>query len=144
MSVNPPPRQRRAVNLDATPLVPVHETKAREAWRANKAKNASASIEKAATLEAHKAMAAQNIGRFEFVEGNITVEAVIEGGSEDKVDTAKLYALVTSGEITLPQFVSVVTATQGAVKTTLGTNILAKVLTTKAKEATLKIRQKKD
>lgn len=144
MAVQPRTRTRRAVNLEAVPEVPLSETKAREAYTANKQKNHWAGVEKAASLEAHKAFAQEQRSSFEFLDGNQTV--VVEMAAQkdaNEVSTAKLYALVGAGEITLDQFVSVVGATQGDVKKVLGTNVLAKVLVSEAKQPKFTIRDKK-
>lgn len=142
MALNPAPR-RRAVNTDATPLVPVHETHARAFIRANKTKNDAAKIERDEKQECHKAMLAANINSFELVEGNQTYDCIIASATEDKVSIEKLYAMVGAGEITLDQFVKCCSATQKAVKDELGTNVLNSVLVTNTKDADLSIKVRK-
>lgn len=142
MAVSPRSR-RRATNVDATPTVPEYETQARIFVRANKAKNEQASIEKVAKAETHKSMLAVNLNRFELLEGNKTYDCIIAGGTEDKVSTEKLYALVQDGTITLERFVKCVTATQKAIKDEFGTNTLNAVIVTSPTEVTLSIKERK-
>lgn len=147
MTVAPRARTRRAVNLDAPegPIIPPSEVHARNAYKANKAKNAAASDEKTHSKEAHRLFVAENRQRFTFMEGNKEVEVLIEAQKpKDEVSTEKLYALVTGGEITLEQFVSVVGATQGDVKKVLGTNVLMKVLNSTPQEPKFVIREVKE
>jgi hypothetical protein len=147
MSVAPAARRRpgaRATNVATdAPLVPAYENEGRKFVRANLKKNEMASAEKVAKAECNKSMVAANISSFTFMEGNTTYDAVIAAGTEEKVSTEKLYGKVQSGEISLDQFVSMVTATQKAVKDMFGTNMLNSVLDTKPKDAELSIKARK-
>jgi len=139
---NPRPR-RRGTNIDTTPQVPVYETQAREAFRANKAKNAAAKIERDSRSNCHRSMAAEEISRFEFTEDGDTVEALISSGEKTTVNVEQLHNLVLDGTITMPQFLKSVSATQTSVKKELGSDVLARCSKTDITDASLSIKVKK-
>lgn len=148
MAQSPRPRARpgaRAINTDTTeaPAIPVYITQAEKWVAANKAKNEQASAEKVAATQVNKAMVAADLSTFEFTVGNTIYDATISSDTTDSVSTAKLYAKIAAGEITMAQFVSMVTATQSAVKDLFGTNMLNSVLDTNVKDAALKIKARK-
>lgn len=143
---NPPvrARPRRAVNATPeAPVVPEYERLAREYVIANKAKKLATKDEKTAYDKCWKAMAAHKIGSFEILEGNTTYKASIDGGSTDKISVEKLFELEKDGTITRQQLMECFSASQAAVKKSCGSNVLATVSKTVAKEATLTISEVK-
>jgi len=140
--INPRPR-RRGTNLDSTPNVPAYETHARDFFRANKAKNASAREERTARSECHRAMVAEDMTSFSFEEDGDTIEARIAGGEKTIVNVEQLHGLVLDGTITMSQFLKAVSATQTSVKGVLGSDVLARCSKIETTEAALKIAKKK-
>ena len=143
---NPPvrARPRRAVNATPeAPIVPEYERMAREYIVSNKVKNQATKDEKTAFNKCWKSMAAHKIGSFEILDGNTTYKASIDGGSTDKVSVEKLFEQEKDGTITRQQLMECMSASQAAVKKTCGSNVLATVSKTTAKEATLTIKEVK-
>lgn len=123
--------------------VPDYVKDARAFLDANADKNAAAKLERTAFQSCMRAVAKKGIEKFEFKHGEGKSRRDYLGTylPEEKVtvDARALYALFKEGEITEDQFLASISATQGAIKSACGTNILAKVSETEKTEPKLKI-----
>jgi hypothetical protein len=107
-------------------------------YRSNRAMNAAKKACETGKTRLDGLMADLRMRYHELVVDGVPVEALYEGGTEDRVDPQKLKALVGDNG-----FMSVVSITQKAVIDEFGANTLNKVLTTIARPESLKVRAKR-
>lgn len=126
----------RALDVDAA--APVDEIRlALEAYvKANEEKNAATRAEAAAQKALERALSAKGQTTAKEVIGNTQYTVTFLPGTRAVVDVRSLYS-----KVDLDVFLSIVTASQGAVKDAVGSNILASVVKDKDTDASLKIKK---
>ena len=136
-SVQTRPRAPRAVDVvSVAPAIPTYETALVEFIRANTAKNKATQQEGKAKKSLEKAMTEANVASFRMKVDDIMREAKIAPYTQDVVDIAALY-----GKVDLEVFLSIVSASHGAVKDKCGSALLASVIKTIDKDATLTVKK---
>ena len=131
-------RSTRAVDLDATPLIPAYETALADYVRANAAKNEGARLEAAAKKTLEKAMAEAGISDISKVIDGVTWDAAFVKAEVDEVNVEKLAEAVDRAT-----FFKIISATQTAVKEIAGSVILARVVDKVTKPEALKVAKRK-
>lgn len=113
----------------------------------NNAANAASNAATKARKELYGGMKKEGIKSFDF-ETNIDGEKImlaveVSAGSREGADATALYALFKKGRITEDQFLSVISASKGAVEAKLGKDIFAQVAVATATAENANVKPKK-